>query len=81
MKNSYFNFNTKAEARAFINGVEFVNDSAISICGLYRVPGPRGRTVIDSTFYLHIRDEDKPDRESEKLPLRWRSRQVVKDDD
>jgi hypothetical protein len=73
----FFEFNTVPECKAFMEGVRYVNDSAIMILGIYSVPGKGNRRVIDSKLYVWLADIDKSARESHKDPPRWKSRQEV----
>jgi hypothetical protein len=67
----YFSYDRVGSAKAFIEGVQFVNDSAIVIHGLFWLPGPAGRTNCDAMYIVHIIDTDKGASESEKKPKRW----------
>lgn len=48
-------FTTEAEARAFVEGLEFVNDSALSWIGPQREEGEGG-------WWVHITDRDNPEK-------------------
>jgi hypothetical protein len=67
----YFPYDRSGSAKAFIEGVRFVNDSSLVIQGLFWVPGPRGRENSDAMYVVHIIDTDKESSESEKKPKRW----------
>jgi hypothetical protein len=65
----YYSCVSEHEARAFIEGVEFVNDSALEIQGLYWIPETDPATKETSeNFVVHLIDQDKPDDESEVAP-------------
>ena len=67
----YFSYDRVGSAKAFIEGVQFVNDSSLVIQGLFWVPGPRGRENSDAMYVVHIIDTDKDASESGKKPKRW----------
>ena len=75
--NRFFEFNTVPECKAFMEGVRYVNDSAVVLLGIYSVPGKGNRRVIDSKLYVWLADTDGGAREPDKTPPRWKSRQEV----
>jgi hypothetical protein len=60
-----------------MEGVRYVNDSAVVPLGIYSVPGKGNRRVIDSKLYVWLADTDEGARKSDKAPPRWKSRQEV----
>lgn len=66
----YFLFDSEAEARAFIDGVHFVNDAAIEVHGLLLIP-PAAVSAFESAdhFVVHVVDCDQAETESEDPPM------------
>jgi hypothetical protein len=67
--NLYISYDTESEARAFLDGVQFVNDSAIEVHGLFLIPKEAVATpdAMD-IFVVHLTDADRSEDEDEGLP-------------
>ena len=76
----YFSYDRSGSAKAFIEGVQYANDSALVIQGLFWLPGPRGRQNSDAMYVVHIIDTDKESSESEKKPKRWAQAKAMETD-
>jgi hypothetical protein len=66
----FFPYDTKAEAWAFAEGVDYVNDSDCLVKGVFWVPGPRGRRQVESTYVVRLVLMDRDD--TDKPPKRWK---------
>ena len=65
----YFTYDTKPEVRAFLEGVEYVNDSALEVRGVFWIPPAVIRDADGKgCFVVRITDSDKPEGESEDAP-------------
>jgi hypothetical protein len=65
----YISFATEPEARAFLEGVQFVNDSAIEVHGLFLIPKAAvPMPDATDTFVAHLTDRDRSEDESDDLP-------------
>jgi hypothetical protein len=70
----YFSYATEPEVRAFIEGVKFVNDSALEVQGLYWIPKTdRSKQETIGSFVVHLIDTDKPVEDSEDAPVGFNS--------
>jgi hypothetical protein len=65
----YFSYAAESEARAFLDGVQFVNDGAIEVGGLFMIPkdAPQIPAATD-TFVVHLTDADTSVDEGDDLP-------------
>ncbi len=65
----YVSYATESEARAFVEGVQFVNDSAIEVHGVFLIPKD-AVPVPDASamFVVHLSDADRSEEESDDLP-------------
>lgn len=68
----YFEFDNVAECKAFIKGVQYVNDSTVQVHGAFSVPGAGNRRVIDTRGFVWLTDQDANKSESDKKPPRWK---------
>jgi len=70
----YFLFDTEAEARAFLEGVQFVNDATIEVHGLFLIPTAAASAFESADrFVVLIVDRDQAVTESEDPPDGFRS--------
>jgi hypothetical protein len=64
----YVSFCSEYEARTFLDGVQFVNDSAIEVHGLFLIPKEAAPQLQASErFVIHLTDSDSSEDESDDL--------------
>lgn len=62
-------YHTEEEARAYAEGVRFVNDGGIEVAGLFLIPKDAVHdTNGEDTFVVHLTDADSPKEESDEAP-------------
>ena len=68
----YIQFDSRGYANAFVEGVEYANDSSLNVIGVFLVPN----NIKEHTpnYYVHIVDDDKNEDESDDLPENWDNR-------
>ena len=82
----FFEFRTKKEAFAFVDGVEWVNDGSIDFIEVSFIPrygmvefNAKGKKVkVKPSYCARFLDNDKPEVDSDSYPMGWSQAEEVK---